>query len=428
VCRRLLAIAVALLLTGVGMRSADAWEEIRLDAAIDELTQVDRVDMGVVLNVVVADPNGTEYIKGKPKLRIVDTIRRGGMVEIEAKDGKRVARLTGASESPVHWYCSEDAAPLILHGDELPDNLLVYGSEGAGKTSAQVMWAYFRLLERLAQGYHGMIALAAPVAERLGRAKERIAETWSPRWYRWNERHQEYRFHCGITVKMRATKQQSDESGSPFQGYNLSDIGPDEIQDSLNCYEDMESRLRDAPYQRGKMFATATAKDSPDFRTWRDRQLAATVDGKPVWLKATLLASRSPFMTEAFIARKRATMTSREFQRRYEAIDLPPESQLYHTWQHREPSGALASLRPLPLGAVDITAQVLAVYGPNIQLLIGHDPGKRQHVSVFLKAYQFPEDVRRKDLRPRWFVVGEVTSEFATIHKHVSEGAGQGPR
>jgi hypothetical protein len=64
---------------------------------------------------------------------------------------------------------------------------------------------------------------------------------------------------------------------------------------------------------------------------------------------------------------------------------------------------------------------VLAGYGPNIQVLVGHDPGKRQHVSLFLKAYQFPEDLRRRDDRPRWFVVDEVTSRDSTVHYHAQE-------
>ncbi len=429
-CRlRWFALALSMLLGGL-LLSDISWRERRQAKARDERRLVNRVDMGVTMHVVRQDPEGTEYVRGKPKLKILRSHRRGAMVAID----KSGARWDGASRNPVQWYCSEDAEPLILHGDDLPDSLLVYGSEGAGKTTAQAMWCFFRVLERIGQGYTGEIGMTAPTSERAGFIKEAIERTWSPNWMRWNERHQTFNLHAGISIKLRSTKRQSEASGSPIQGYNWSDAGSDEIQDSLDADSDIESRLRDAPGGRGKRFATATAKDSPDFRTWRDRQLSAETGGRSTWMKAEMLAARSPFMTADFIDRKRSTMTLREFQRRYEAKDLGPERQVYHSWSRsdgdfRDPDGNLVlrdgkpmkrmgNVRPLPhIGIVDVTARELAAYGRNVCVLAGHDPGKRKDVTVFLRAFEFPG----RDSRPRWFVVDEVTTAGATHEAHVKQ-------
>lgn len=428
--RRLVVALVALLLVGGALLSDISWRERRQAKARAERTAVTSVDMGVVLHVVVQDPNGDELVRGKPKLRILRTHRRGGMIAID-RDG---VRWDGPTRCPVQWYCSEDAEPLILHGDDLPDSLLVYGSEGAGKTTAQAMWCLFRVLERIGQGYTGEIGMTAPTSERAGFIKEAIERTWSPTWMRWNERHQTFNLHAGISIKLRSTKRQSEASGSPVQGYNWSDAGSDEIQDSLDADSDIESRLRDAPGGRGKRFATATAKDSPDFRTWRDRQLGAATNGRAVWLKADMLAARSPFMTADFIERKKSTMTLREFERRYGAKDLGPERQVYHTWSRKDgdfrdsdgnvvmrdgmPVKRMGNVRPLPhIGTVDVTARELGAFGRNVALLAGHDPGKRKDVTLFLRAFEFAG----RDTRPRWFVVDEVTTTGATHETHVKQ-------
>lgn len=409
---------------GLVVLSDITWRERRQAKHRADNAKVEKVDMGVVLHTVVQDPSGEELVRNKPKLRIIRSHRRGAMLGIDA-DGYR---WIGRSDNPRVWYCSEDAEPLILHGDDLPDNLLVFGSEGAGKTDAQSKWCWFRCLERISQNYAGSLGMSAPVAERLGLVKEAIVKNWSPAWYRWNERHSEFRLPTGLRVKLRATKQQSEASGSPWQGYNFSDAGNDEIQDSLDANDDIESRLRDAPDQRGKRFATCTAKDSPDFRTWRDSQLSATLpDGRKVWHLAKMLVSRSPFTTPHFLEKQRATMSWREYQRRFEAKDMGPEKQVYHAWAR---SVELADGRKLPgnlrrvpdVGAVGVTARELSRFGQGLTLLAGHDPGKRQDVTLFLRAYEFA-NVRmpdgKLDTRPRWFVVDEITTEGETHETHV---------
>jgi hypothetical protein len=399
-CRRLLS-AIALL--GVLVLSDIAWAERRQAKEIEEASHVDRVDMGVELRVVVADPDGEHLVPGKPKLRVIRRHRRGGMVAI----ARGVAELCGPSKDRRVWYCSEDQEPLILHGPELPDRLLVYGSEGAGKTTAEAMWAFFRLLELI--GSEREIGLTAPTAERASMIRDAIEESWRPEWYRWHESHKYYTTPVGITLRLKSTAQRSAAGGRPIQGYNWSAAGSDEIQDSLDANDDIEARLRDAPGGRGKRFVTCTAKDHPDFRAGRDRQLSAEVNGKKLWHKAVLLATRSPFMWPEFIEERRATYTLREFQRRMEAMDVPPERQLYYSWAHDH------NIRPVPLvGAMDVTSRELAPWTPNASVLVGFDPGKRKNVSLFLKAYQVTGQ-----REPWWFVVDEITTEQQTMEAHV---------
>lgn len=408
---RLISALLAIALAGCSLASDVVMRERRQARWRAEHSQVTRVDHGVVLHVVVADPDGIEYVPGKPKLRIIRSHHRGGMLALD----KNGARWDGRSINPVQWYCSEDAEPLILHDDSLPNSLLVHGSEGAGKTDAQSKWCYFRALERISQGYTGQIGMSAPVAERLELIKQAIVRNWSPNWYRWNERHSEFRLHTGLSIKLRATKQQSKASGSPWQGYNFSDAGSDEIQDSLDADNDIASRIRDAPGQNGKRFATATAKDDPAFRNWRDQQLKATLpDGRKAWHRADMLVSRSPFTTKHFLELQRATMSLREYQRRFEAKDGGPERQVYHSWDRTQ------NIRPIPANARDVTARELAGSGRNIAVLAGHDPGKRIDVTMFLKAYELP-DARRpdgsRDSRPRWWIIDEITGQLGETHE-----------
>jgi hypothetical protein len=98
-------------------------------------------------------------------------------------------------------------------------------------------------------------------------------------------------------------------------------------------------------------------------------------------------------------------------------MDVGPERQLYHCWSRKLARRfSPATCGPFRSAPIDVTAEVLAPYLPRGGVLIGHDPGKRQHVSMFLKAYRF-----RGDRLIRWFVVDEVTTDDATIEKHVAE-------
>lgn len=172
------------------------------------------------------------------------------------------------------------------------------------------------------------------------------------------------------------------------------------------------ARGRSAPGGIYKRLCTSTFKDSSEWRTFRDVASKA-----PDWRVAKLLGLDSPFVWPKHWERFRANgITAREYQRRVLAMDVGFEVQLYHTFRRTDDQGAPANVSPIPLRAEDVTAEVLAPYGRNMRVLIGHDPGQRQHVSEFLKAYRYPGD---KTIR--WFVVDEITTPDATVEAHVAQ-------
>jgi len=421
VCRWFITLALQVALV-LGMRS-EAVEENRLDRAIDALAAVQRVDMGIVLHVVERDDvHGETLVPGNTeRMRIVDTIRRGGTVEISSVDGEKRARFVGESKKPVVWYASRAQADLIVHDGAIPW-ALVQGSEGSGKTTVLAMWVAFRVLEHV--GFDREIGITAPTSKRLNHVKREIRRYWPARWFRWGVRDQKYTFHGGPVVQLVSAVQRSEDEGSPIQGANWVAHGGDELQDHYEREADIVARGRSAPDGYYKRLNTSTFKDSPGWRTFR----AACVANDNDWHVSLLLGMESPFIAPSHWERFRRAVTLREFQRRVLAMDVGPERQLYYTWRRsivENDNKRPANLRTLPLGAVDVTARELARFGPNIGLLIGNDPGKRQHVSELLKAYEFPNEYRRDDRgRPlpplvRWLVVDEVTTPESTIEGHI---------
>jgi len=406
--RVLVALLAAVLVVSV---SSLAWKRRAIERQIEaDADESDRfVDMGVLLSVVEMDlQNGLELEPGKPPVRIVRQHRLGGMLDTWTR------QIVGPSARPRYWQCSPQQEPLILHDAAQPVWTLIQGSEGAGKTVTLAMWIYCRVLEHC--GHDREIGVTAPVFARLGHVKKAIATLWDARWYRWKERDQSYRFRAGPLVQLVSAHQQSEDAGSPIQGANWVACASDELQDHHDREADIVARGRSAPGGVYKRLCTSTFKDSTEWRNFRD-----TASKAPDWRVVKLLGLDSPFVWPRHWERFKANgITLREYQRRVLAMDVGPEAQLYHCWA-RSVDGAPGNLRPIPLGAVDVTAQVMAPWGRNISVLIGHDPGKRQHVSLFLKAYQFVDDIHRGDMRPRWFVVDEVTTPDSTVEAHVAD-------
>lgn len=371
----------------------------------EHVEAVDRyVDVGVVLHVVVADSDGEELLPGKPKMRIVRTHRAGGLLDTKANP----PAIVGPSRAPVTWYCSEDQEPVILHADTDPLGQLVYGSEGAGKTTALAMWHYFRWLEHLgAKGAEG--GQTAPNSNRLDLIKQEIFRLYPARWYAYRVAEDVLTFVDGTRIRFKSTYQQSRAGGAPIQGFNWWWCGRDEMQDQIAAHQDIESRGRSAPGGRYKQLATCTAKQTAAFRNLRDLLLASNV-----WRKRTLLIKNSPFVSPSFLADKAKTMTKREFDRRYGALDLAPELATYHTWDREK------SLVTLMLGAEDLTESLLAGHGPGFALLGGHDPGELFDVTILLKAYAARWKVDGRIVSGHaWHVVDEITTENNTTEHHV---------
>jgi hypothetical protein len=421
--RRIIIAALLGLVLGVALRSSLSWEVRRAQGEVDEyLSDVDRyVDFGVLIKVVRQDlENGRELIDGKPPLVVLRTISLGGMVDTKSSP----PTIVGPSRDPKVWYCSEEQEPLILHEDALPLGLLVYGSEGAGKTTCLAMWHFVRVLEAIGEGREG--GQTAPTEPRLEMVRAEMKKLYRPEWYRYKASDDLFVFADGggrgeevsTRIRLVSTHKQSAAEGSRVQGFNWSWCGRDEAQDQVDAHEDIENRGRDAPGggARYRQLATATAKDHPQWRRFRDMLLTSIrADGEILWKKFTLLITRSPFVSREFIETKRASMSERSFRRRMLAEDVPPERVLYNTWDAGDHLAPL-NLRPIPESAVDVTAEVLRHWGGNLQLLAGHDPGKLFDVTILMKAYRLP-----KIKKPVWWVVGEVTTERSTTDAHVKE-------
>jgi hypothetical protein len=390
-------ILFALAAIGVAMLSDATWRKRRYERALRERVEsVDRfVDIGVVLYTVKANPNGKELLPGKPKMEIVGIRHVGGMLDTRSNP----PRIVGPSRSPVTWYCSEDQEPVIVHDDADALGQLVYGSEGAGKTTALAMWHYFRWLENLGEKREG--GQTAPTGKRLDLFRAELQRLYPSTWYRHRVAEDVIQFADGTRIRLKSTYQQSKAGGAPIQGFNWSWCGRDELQDQIDAHQDIESRGRSAPDGRYKQLATCTAKQSAAFRNLRDLILQSGI-----WVRRTLLIKHSPFISPEFLANKAKSMSRREYERRYEAIDLPPENATYHAWKRERNLVAIAPHRE------DCTADVLANLGGGYTMLAGHDPGVLFDVTVLLKAYRTRGGYE-------WVVVDEVTTQQTTTEQHV---------
>lgn len=310
------------------------------------------------------------------------------------------------------WLVGEKQAAILreyIDGTTKTRNRLLYSAEGAGKSflMAQTIWVLLILAAQA--GTPGALGATAPTGDRLGTLigavsdlgpvdgpKERNPNSWGTHF----ADARELRTVAGQIVQYRSTKHQSGATGSPVQGYtwNLGaamDEGQDQVEQG--AYEDVVARLRGG--KSPPIIATATAKDSPAWRNWRD-SLSNN------WTVERLLYSDTPFVHAAHWKMLKQECSQREWQRRALAMDVGPERMVYHAWSRAD------NIRPKPqIGASDVTRMELSHYGSNIDLLIGHDPGNLFDVSVFLKAYQIKGEVH-------WWIVGELTTEQSTTEDH----------
>lgn len=407
-----IAFAVLVVTASIGVR------ERRIERAYAEVTSVDRVDMGIDLRIVRKAPrDGDELIPGLPRMRLVDNVHLGGMVVID-RDG---ARLEGPSLAPVVWHASEQQADLILHDDSRPIWSLIQGSEGSNKTATLARWLARMAIEYIGQDVE--IGCTGPTDGRLEHVKREIRKWWSPSWAWFHTAKKLYQFHAGPRIQLVSAVVRSKAGGSPIQGANWVACASDELQDHFEREDDILARGRSAPRGQYKRICSSTPKDSSEWRTFRESAARPPADkSKSRWAFDVMLGMDSPFVFDEHWLNMRSsgTMTEREWRRRVLAQDVGPERQVYFNWRRTYDNGAPANLRAIPEGARDVTAQMLAPWATNAAVLIGHDPGQRQQVSVFLKAFLLPGQARG-DERPRWFVIDEITSPESTIHAHAQQ-------
>jgi hypothetical protein len=381
------------------------------------------VDAGVALHVVKADPNGQQLLPGKPRLSIVRTHRFGGVIDTKLDTPARI----GPSKNPTTWYCSEEQEPLILHRDSDPQGQLAQGSMGAGKTTALVMWTYLRWLENL--GRRNPICeggITAPTEARLDLVLAEFRNLYPSSWYTYRTADRVIEFADRTRVRLVSTYRQSAAQGSRVQGYNWSFGGRDEGQDQVDEHEHIEARLRSSRDGRPKQLITATAKESAEYKTLRDRLAAAADDdGKPLWIRRKLDGTKSPFVAASHWMRMRASMSARAYDLIVGARDdLPPELATYPEWTREK------NLITVPeIGWTDVTELELRGSGRNHHALLGHDPGTLWHVSIPINAFVRNQDHaaylrthgKRDAVRPFWVVRGEINTEQSTSDAHIGE-------
>lgn len=358
------------------------------------------VDFGVRLFTVEQDPGGAEAIPGRPRVvRTRDPEDFGGIFDV------RLGQWHDESANPVVWYASEEQRRLVLHGSDLADKIICRGAEGAGKTRGVVApWALLRsMLDFAGQGVE--IGATAPTMRRLETLRIALFEKMPPEWYSWRQRDGLLHLHCNVNLRLLSTHRTSEAEGSPVQGFDWVAWIGDEGQDQLHAMDDIRARGRRAPGGRYRQMMSVTVKDSPEYRAFEDKWAAS-----PNSAVVPLSGFTNPFVAAEHWENLRQTLSERAYRRRVLAENVGSEHVTYHAWDRAQ------NLRPIPmLGAEDVTRQVLAPWGQNISVLVGHDPGKLCDVSLILKAYA----VRGVAL-PVWWVVDEVTTEQTTTEQHVA--------
>lgn len=405
------------------MYTTAGYSHRQLERELEEsVTAFDRyIDIGVTLHVVARDPNGTALIPGnRQRVRVVRAHHLGGMLDTRATP----PRLIGPSQAPLTWFCSEDQEPVILHRVDEPHGvgrlgLLVYGSEGSGKSTAIAMWLYCRWLEVIGQGREG--GAVAPTKRRLKMVRDEMFKLFPSSWYAFKRAAELVVLADGTRIQWVSTKKQSTAGGSPLQGFNWSFAAEDELQDiDDEMHDDIGQRLRAAAGGRGKRIGSCTAKQTSAFRNRRDAMMRS---GE--WERHTMLIARSPFIDPTFITRRATELDPREFDRRFNAIDLPPQHATYGSWARGEPgTNKPSNLWRIPDDGswMDVTTVELMRFGPMFELLGGHDPGTLFDVTLLLKAYAPNGRAYHPAVhRPRWVIVDEVTTENTTTEQHIAK-------
>lgn len=363
------------------------------------------IDFGIRFHIVRKDSAGVVPVgTSLPKLaRVREPHTIGGRYDT------LTGKFVGPCEHWREWLIGEKQFAILFNHPTR--HALLYSAEGAGKTTLMAMWSICQIVLAAIAGLSGTLGATAPTATRLdtyisgvcdlapfSSSRSEIAGAWGTLLLD----KQEIIFRTGHRIQFRSTKRQSHATGSPLQGYNFGlGIGMDELQDSTDAFPDAVARLRSAP--GAPIMATATAKDSPAWRSFRD-----SLDPED-WTVHRLRYTDTPFVHDSHWAMMQRNLSAREWQRRGLAMDVGPERAVYTSWDHQQNVGAVPDI-----GAEDVTERVLARYGHKCRALVGTDPGKSKHVSTILKAYQV-----KGERRHRWYVVGECTTERGTHEQHI---------
>ena len=331
--------------------------------------------------------------------------RFGGVIDTRTYD------WYDESPNPVVWLVSEEQRRLILHGDDLPLQIVCEGAEGAGKTTGVLArWNLLRAIERAGKNLE--FGCVAPTQARLERVRQALAEAMPPEWYSYRQRDWLFRFALGHQLRLVSAHRASEAEGSPVQGYDWAGASGDEVQDQLHIVDDVVARGRRAGRGRYKVMFTASVKDSAKYRQFRTKW-AATRNRSVVRLAGVA----NPYVPPEHWQNLREQLDDRAYRRRVLAEFVGPERKTYPDFER--PTHVI----PIPVTARDVTHHAVGIYesyqrhGAVFRMGAGHDPGKIKNTSVLHRAFLFPG----KPKLLTWMVVGEFITERTTQENHAAE-------
>jgi hypothetical protein len=241
------------------------------------------------------------------------------------------------------------------------------------------------------------------------RVLDEMKKLFPANWFRFSTSTNIATFCDGTMLRFVSTKRQSAAAGSPLQGFNWSWWLGDELQDQLEEFIHAQARLRSGINGRAKRLGTATAKDDPAWRTFKQERESAGD-----WSMHQMLGPDSPFIHPEHWRNMSRGMTANEYKRLVLAEDLPSELAVYYAWnrgRHLVPKAQIAT---------DVTAAVLSGYpsylyrGRSFGLLCSHDPGAIYNTTIVSKILMFGKV-------PTWVVVGELQTKQTTQRQHAQE-------
>lgn len=389
------------------MLSNDAYRERQIMRRVSQRVEgSDRyVDASVILEVVTTKPTpGKRTIQlGDRMLWVLREHQRGGWIDTKSVP----PYICGFSENPTRWQCSEDQEGVILHDDTDPVGKLALGGMGAGKTTAGVIWLFWRWTESIGSNQEG--GITAPTETRLSMVFNEMFAKFPRSWWKYNSETKVCTMCDGFRWRGVSTHRQSEKQGSRVQQFNWVALFMDELQDQVDEFVNAQARLRSKEDGRAKRVATATAKDHPEWRTLKDGLL-----GSGLWVLHSMLGPNSPFIHPSHWEAMRKVTTDRDYRRLVLAEDLPPESRLYNTFDRKE------NMRPVPrVGARRITSVVLYRKTGSKQdsLLMGHDPGAAKAATVWLEAYE----LNSRPGEVLWWVRDELFTLHESVEVHATK-------
>lgn len=275
-------------------------------------------------------------------------------------------------------------------------HFVIVGAMGAGKTE---VLARAVILMAMRFGRNSAIGVVAPTQKRMQIIWQKVVSLLLTEWVI-NTRVSDGEIELinGCRLQFVSAKIYSQSIGSPIQGYSWAGAGIDEMQDLEDtALADVFLRGRESRDGTYPVISTCTIKDSPN---WRNRR--AKFESEKTTTLYRMEATANPFVPPEYWESLREVLTPRQYQMRVEAIDARPEDATY------PPFLRSLHVRALPTNARNITDKVAGC-----SMIIGHDPGTINDVSILLRAYEV-----KGEPSPLWWVLGELTTENETTEWH----------